>query len=102
MIKKLYNNCFKIMCLIFAMCLCVLGICYTYKAMIKNNAQSEKKIISVQKYVSQMKVENGAVIEQTFITNEPLKSFYIRFFLLDSGHDYEDGVSVELVDDSNG
>lgn len=100
--QKLYNNCFKILCTVVALCICTLGICYTYKVMIKKNAQSEKKIISVQKYVSQMRIENGTVVEQTLITNEPLKSIYIRFFLLDSEHDYGDGVSVELVDCSTG
>lgn len=102
MIKKLYNNCFKIMCLIFAMCLCVLGISYTYHSFIKQYAGSDKKIISVQNQVKQEKIKNNSVVEQFFVTDEAVKKFNIRFSLYDDTKTKsDDSVGVELLNADN-
>lgn len=102
LLKFLYENCFKIVCVCILLILVVLGLCFTYVSKIKTYASTEKRIISVQYNVQENKVENGSSISQFFETNEQLKYFDVYFSKSDENGASEDTVNVKLVNDSTG
>ena len=73
------KNCFKLLCGLVFVVLLLVGVFFIYTSKVKQYADIEKKLISVQYNVKEQQIKKENVIRQSFAADDRIEYIDINF-----------------------